>query len=149
MLAIKTNQAYSATALAKSSAGFSIPCTERKGAHSKRFFIAQSLWWAVRGLFRAPILSTGNANSVQPATHLISINGGSFQKHTEDAIMDDDARNKAVRLFAQLPYRKQYICLTIVKNPKLLEILANLPGDHAAVICEHMKALLFREANHV
>ena len=116
MVAITTKQAYSDTAPTHLGAGFSIPCTERKGAHSKRFFIAQSLWWAVRGLFRAPILSTGNANSVQPATHLISINGGSFQKRTEDAIMDDDARNKAVRLFSQLPIEKQHFFLIFLRT---------------------------------
>lgn len=99
-------------------AGFSIPCTERKGAHSKRFFIAQSLWWAVQGLFGAPSLSTGNANSVQPATQLISINGGSFQKRTEDANMSNkDTRiEKAVHLFSKLSFEKQQFFLIFLRT---------------------------------
>lgn len=78
---------YSEGALAKSSVGFDIPCTERRSAHPMRFFYAQVLWWVNQRLERAPFLSTGYVNSDSPAALLFDINGGSFQNLTEDTTM--------------------------------------------------------------
>ena len=111
-------RAYSGTAPTCLGAGIDIPCNVRHGAHSKRLFIAYSLWWAVQGLFGAPFLVTGNANSVQPATHLISINRGSFQQLTEDFTMsnEDISIEAVMRLFNQLSHREQKLFLILIRS---------------------------------
>ena len=89
---------YSNVALARTSVGFDIPCTERRSAHSMRFFYAQVLWWVNQRLERAPFLSTGYVNSDSPAALLFDINGGSFQNLTEDTTMSNDIYDIPLRL---------------------------------------------------
>ena len=101
------------------------------------------------GLFRGASARrslAGSVNSVKPVTLLFNTNGGSSLKQQEDTIMDD-VRN-ATRLIGQLSPEKQFVCLSILKNPKLLEILDKLPRDHVAVISEHMRGLVFGEVCH-
>ena len=147
MLTMPHNIVYSEDALAKSSAGIETPNQGAKALLSGAFFMSVVYGRLCGGSILERRTLVGSFNSAQSATLLIETNGGSSLNKPEDTTMSNDPAciEKAVRLFAQLPYSKQYICLTILKNPELLKILANLPGDHMAVICEHMKALLFRE----
>ena len=146
MLANAINQAYCASALAKSSAGIHKPS---KSAIWRSFVASflrpKFIGGRVRGSFeRRPL--AGIVNSDSPAALLIHNNGGSPFNLQEEAIMDDARIQKAVHLFAQLPYRKQFIYLSIFKNPKLLKILDSLPREYVAVISEHMGVLVFGEA---
>ena len=147
MLANAINQAYCASALAKSSAGINTPTS------------ASAIWRSIVASFLRPKFNggrvrgsferrsrAGSVNSDSPATLLFNTNVGSSLNLHEEAIMDDARIQKAVHLFSQLPYRKQFIYLSIFKNPKLLKILDSLPREYVAVISEHMGVLVFGEA---
>ena len=151
MIANAIKQAYSGTALAKSSVGIRTPSksTNRVLSRCALFLLPVVYDRLCRGdSSRRPL--AGSSNSVQSVT-LIRTSGGSSLNQQEDTTMSNDLARieKGCRLFSQLSHEKQFICLTILKNPKLLEILDRLPRDHVAVISEHMWGLLFGEANHV
>ncbi|MBL3589172.1 MAG: hypothetical protein JMN24_05160 [gamma proteobacterium endosymbiont of Lamellibrachia anaximandri] len=80
---------YGIRAAAKSVAGIGIPQYRRAQALTRRaFFVSTALWWAVWGFLREGRFScSGNANSVQPATLLIGINGGGSQYIQEGTAM--------------------------------------------------------------
>jgi hypothetical protein len=85
---------YSVTVPEKSGAGFSIPYSMRAQALARRaFFVSTVLWWAVWSYLRVGRPHAGNANSVQPATLLISISGGGSQYKHEGSIMSNSNRN--------------------------------------------------------
>ena len=154
MLTGACGMVYSGGALAKSSAGIHKPnYTSANGRSSEASFFTPKFYdGLIRGAASARRVSSciGIVNSVKPVTLLLHNNGGSSQNEHEDTTMSNDPARieKAVHLFSQLSPEKQFIYLSIFQNPKLLEILANLPSDHAAVISEHMGALLFGEVCH-
>ena len=120
MIAITTKQAYSATAPTHLGAGFRNPNTERRQALPSSVFFSPAvygglyLWGAlVASRCSVPVFLTP-LYSLPPSC--LETKGGSFQKRTEDAIMDDDARNKAVRLFSQLPIEKQHFFLIFLRT---------------------------------
>ena len=75
---IKKN--YYSTTVAKSTVGISMPFQKRAQALTRRaFFVPVALWWAgQKRLWVRRFSFDGNANSVQSATLMISINRGSF-----------------------------------------------------------------------
>jgi len=122
MVAIKANQAYSATALAKSSAGFRNPNTERRQALPSSVFFSPAvygglyLWGAlVASRCSVPVFLTP-LYSLPPSC--LETKGGSFQKRTEDTTMSNDPAciEKAVRLFSQLPLEKQHFFLIFLRT---------------------------------
>ena len=79
---------YAPPVAAKSVAGVGLPCSERQGAHSKRFFYARKpIYGGLYGGSSERRSRTGKSNSVQPATLLIGLNTGSSQIKFEDITM--------------------------------------------------------------
>ena len=117
MLATAIKEAYSATAPTHLGAGINTPTSVSAIWRSLEasFLRPKFNGGRVRGSFERRSLA-GKVNSDSPATLLIDLNGGSPFNLQEDAIMDDDARHKAVRLFAQLPLEKQHFFLLFLKT---------------------------------
>lgn len=81
--------AYDNPTSAKSGVGISMPFQKRAQALTRRaFFVPIALWWTGQKRPRVRRFSfDGNANSVQSATLMISINRGSFQNQ-ESSVMN-------------------------------------------------------------
>lgn len=118
MLTIVSKSRYSHSAPINLGVGIDLPCNGRQGAHSKRFFIACSLWQAVWGLFGAPILVTGKVNSAQSAALLIDLNGGSFRQCNEGSTMsnNDNLIHLSMCLFGQLSDQEQKMFLIFLQS---------------------------------
>ena len=147
MIANAIDKAYSGVAPIHLGVGIDLPRKSTNRCSLEAPFFAPVVFGRLYGgaIFARRSLA-GKVNSVQSAI-LIDLNDGSSLNQQEDRAMSNDpARHELVekgrRLFSQLSHEKQFICLSILKNPKLLEILDKLPRDHVVVIQDHMCGLI-------
>jgi hypothetical protein len=121
MVAIKANQAYSATALAKSSAGFRNSVSK---SASRRSIVASFLrpefmvGCSERRLaVPADLLPVFLALYSLPPSCLETNGGSPFNLQEDTTMSNDPARiEKAVHLFSQLPLEKQHFFLIFLRT---------------------------------
>ncbi len=89
------NSAYAVFAVAKSTAGISLPNQSAQALTRSAFFTPkiQFLAGCMEALRSAASLS-GKTNSVQPATLLLSLNGGSSLSQSEESIMNNQSLSR-------------------------------------------------------